>query len=99
MEGRKRKRIEDYSAFKSEIKIPEINTTPFDPLTVPDPDFSLSVFIRMLYSCLVDADFLDTERFMKNGQTLREAGEDISVLLERLKDYVQIGCRMKTRTL
>lgn len=88
LEGRKRKRIEDYSAFKSEIKIPEINTTPFDPLTVPDPDFSLSVFIRMLYSCLVDADFLDTERFMKNGQTLREAGEDISVLLERLKDYV-----------
>ena len=26
LEGRKRKRIEDYSAFKSEIKIPEINT-------------------------------------------------------------------------
>ena len=88
LEGRKRKRIEDYSAFKSEIKIPEINTTPFEPLKVPDPDFSLSVFIRMLYSCLVDADFLDTERFMKNGQTLREAGEDISVLLEKLKDYV-----------
>ena len=88
LEGRKRKRIEDYSAFKSEIKIPEINTIPFDPLKVPDPDFSLSVFIRMLYSCLVDADFLDTERFMKNGQTLREAGEDISVLLERLKDHV-----------
>src|SRR5699024_6803557 len=88
LEGRKRKRIEDYSAFKSEIKIPEINTTPFEPLKVPDPDFSLSVFIRMLYSCLVDADFLDTERFMKNGQTLREAGEDISVLLERLIDYV-----------
>lgn len=88
LEGRKRKRIEDYSAFKSEIKIPEINTTPFEPLKVPDPDFSLSVFIRMLYSCLVDADFLDTERFMKNGQTLREAEEDISVLLERLKGYV-----------
>ena len=88
LEGRRRKRIEDYSAFKSEIKIPEINTIPFDPLKEPDPDFSLSVFIRMLYSCLVDADFLDTERFMKNGQTLREAGEDISVLLERLKDYV-----------
>ena len=42
----------------------------------------------MLYSCLVDADFLDTESFMKNGRTLREAGEAISVLLERLKDYV-----------
>ena len=88
LEGRKRKRIEDYSAFKSEIKIPEINTVPFDPLKSPDPDFSLSVFIRMLYSCLVDADFLDTENFMKNGQTLRDTGEDIGVLLERLKGYV-----------
>ena len=75
MEGRKWKRIEDYSAFKSEIEIPEINIIPFDPLNEPDPDFSLSVFIRMLYSCLVDADFLDTEKFMKNGQTHRDSGE------------------------
>lgn len=89
LEGRKRKRIEDYSAFKSEIKIPEINAIPFDPLKEPDPDFSLSVFIRMLYSCLVDADFLDTESFMKNGQTQRDSGEDVDVLLERLKDHVE----------
>ena len=26
--------------------------------------FQLSFFIRMIYSCLVDADFLDTEKFM-----------------------------------
>lgn len=89
LEGRKRKRIEDYSAFKSEIKIPEINAIPFDPLKEPDPDFSLSVFIRMLYSCLVDADFLDTESFMKNGQTQRDSGENVDVLLERLKDHVE----------
>lgn len=88
LEGRKWKRIEDYSAFKSEIEIPEINIIPFDPLKEPDPDFSLSVFIRMLYSCLVDADFLDTEKFMKNGQTHRDSGEDVDVLLERLKDHV-----------
>ena len=89
LEGRKRKRIEDYSAFKSEIKIPEINAIPFDPLKEPDPDFSLSVFIRMLYSCLVDADFLDTESFMKNGQTQRDSGENVDVLLKRLKDHVE----------
>src|SRR5690554_5783180 len=29
--------------------------------------FSLSFFIRMVYSCLVDADYLDTESFMKNS--------------------------------
>ena len=43
----------------------------------------------MLYSCLVDADFLDTEKFMKNGQTHRDSGEDVDVLLERLKDHVE----------
>lgn len=34
------------------------------------PDGSLALWIRMLFSCLVDADFLDTEAFMdgrKNG--------------------------------
>ena len=88
LEGRKRKQIEDCSAYKNEIQIPEIKTIPFDPRKTPDPDFSLSVFIRMLYSCLVDADFLDTEDFMKNGETKREAGEKPEVLLKKLEDHV-----------
>lgn len=88
LQGRKKKHIEDCGAYKSEIHIPEIKTLPFDPQNSPDPDFSLSVFIRMLYSCLVDADFLDTEYFMKEGQTQREAGEEPSVLLEKLKKHV-----------
>ena len=88
LQGRKKKHIEDCDAYKSEIHIPEIKTLPFDPKHSPDPDFSLSVFIRMLYSCLVDADFLDTEYFMKEGRTQRETGEEPSVLLEKLKKHV-----------
>lgn len=88
LEGRKRKKIEDYSYYQNEIKIPEIRTVPFDDQIEPNPDFSLSVFIRMLYSCLVDADFLDTETFMLNGQVPRESGENVDVLLEKLEDYV-----------
>ena len=88
LQGRKKKHIEDCDAYKSEIHIPEIKTLPFDPQNSPDPDFSLSVFIRMLYSCLVDADFLDTEYFMKEGRTQRETGEEPSVLLEKLKKHV-----------
>ena len=88
LQGRKKKHIEDCGAYKSEIHIPEIKTLPFDPPNSPDPDFSLSVFIRMLYSCLVDADFLDTEYFMKEGRTQRETGEEPSVLLEKLKKHV-----------
>ena len=88
LQGRKKKHIEDCGAYKSEIHIPEIKTLPFDPQNSPDPDFSLSVFIRMLYSCLVDADFLDTEYFMKEGRTQRETGEEPSALLEKLKKHV-----------
>ena len=50
-----------------------------DPLTD-------SFFIRMLYSCLTDADFLDTENFMSAGSVRRDSGEALSVLLERLME-------------
>lgn len=48
--------------------------------------YSLSFFIRMLYSCLVDADYLDTERFMSGGCVERGEGESISALCEKLQD-------------
>ena len=58
----------------SEIAIP--HSAPDFPKDLPfqfDPDrlgFQLQFFVRMLFSCLVDADFLDTEDFldkMKSG--------------------------------
>ena len=48
----------------------------------------MSVFIRMLYSCLVDADFLDTEAFMSRGQKVRNSGEPMEALLEKLEKHV-----------
>ena len=42
----------------------------------------------MLYSCLVDADFLDTEQFMNNGTVQRDSGENMDVLLEKLQNYI-----------
>ena len=45
--------------------------------------------MRMLYSCLVDADFLDTEDFMKAGKTQREAGENLTTLLQKLEKHVE----------
>ena len=95
LEGRKKKKIEDYSFYKKEIEIPEIKTLPMDHKADPNPDFSLSMFIRMLYSCLVDADFLDTENFMKNGQAQREAGENVEILLKKLNNYVADWIRNK----
>ncbi len=39
-----------------------------------DLSFRLSVFCRMLFSCLVDADFLATEQFMRPDRAERRSG-------------------------
>lgn len=87
--GRLKKKICDYKVYENEVNIPELKTAPFVVNENKDPEFALSVFMRMIYSCLVDADFLDTEKFMKNNHTRREAGEHMEKLLERLKNYVK----------
>ena len=87
--GRMRKRLEPYEAYREEIEIPPLFSDPFDPSTGPDFDFSFSAFIRMLYSCLVDADFLDTEAFMKGGETQRDPGESPEQLLKKLEAHIQ----------
>ena len=46
-----------------------------------------AMYTRMLFSCLVDADFLDTERAIQ-GETARGGFADIPVLLEKLNKHV-----------
>lgn len=51
--------------------------------------FTMGFLIRMLYSCLVDADFLDTERFMKvEAEVCRGGYEGFSDLIERFNVYM-----------
>lgn len=50
-------------------------------------DFTDSFWIRMLFSCLVDADYLDTERFMSDSSVRRGGYEDLGVLRDRLNSY------------
>lgn len=45
---------------------------------------SESFYARMMYSCLVDADFLDTEEFIR-GEQPRGIGDPIKTLLARLQ--------------
>ena len=64
--------------------------------TLPDPGkqppitdpYMLSMWTRMLYSCLVDGDYLDTEGFMAETKPQREGYDPLPVLLDRLKTYV-----------
>lgn len=84
------KDVPEYTASPRELLNKDI------PLTLPfDLDrrrfgFQLSFFIRMLYSCLTDADFLDTERFMDPVKaSWRQGYPDLSVMEEKLALYMK----------
>lgn len=86
--GRRKKKISDYEVYRTEIELPEISSCPINMEKSVDRDFSLSVFMRMIFSCLVDADYLDTENFMTKGATGRENGQSIKELLEKLENHI-----------
>ena len=59
-------------------------TKPCPPFVFSRDDSSVSFWIRMMYSCLVDADFLDTEAFMDSERaSLRAVPYALSALAER----------------
>lgn len=51
--------------------------------------FSAAAWTRMLYSCLVDADYLDTERFMQPHKPHRGGHEGMERLLEKLEKHIE----------
>lgn len=56
-----------------DLDYPKSLSLPFS--TLPQhPGFSLALFTRMLFSCLTDADFLDTEAFCNPEQASLRAG-------------------------
>lgn len=67
------------------------------PITAPQKPnfygdrFYESVWIRMLYSCLVDADYLDTENFMSGGKAAREEYDDMATLLAYFESILLRG--------
>ncbi len=80
--GRLQRELADYSAWSKEI----------EPLPPVPParnfggnKFAEAFYIRMLYSCLVDADYQDTENFMKNSSELRGGFSSLAELLEKVR--------------
>lgn len=61
---------------------------PILPPHLPQNNLQASFWTRMLYSCLVDADFLDTERFMRGGRG-QSGAESIDALLAKLREYIK----------
>ena len=80
----KRKGLPDCSAWKQFLTLPTGGAPDF--CKAPDR-LVWQFYTRMLYSCLVDADFLDTERFM-NPQTDRGTEWDLRELETSLNAYM-----------
>ena len=77
-------KICDASAWENELKLPAVAVPGWlnrDPLT----DI---FFTRMLYSCLVDADFLDTAEFMLGELYTDPSYADMEKLNQRLDTYI-----------
>lgn len=79
--------IENYDAYKADLgdsvptKIPALPPLKMDK---KNAGFVCSFLTRMIYSCLVDADYLDTEDFMEE-QILQRGGHDsLEVLHKKL---------------
>jgi CRISPR-associated helicase Cas3/CRISPR-associated endonuclease Cas3-HD len=80
--------IPDYSFFDKEIAINDyLVSTPPNIMPLNKGGFSLSFYIRMIYSCLVDADFLDTEKFMNSNHINRGFDYNYEIYNEKLKAY------------
>ena len=89
LNGRIQKKIEVYSTFEQEVDIePYLPKCPIRIRPLSDTGFSVSFYIRMLFSSLVDADFLDTEKFMSGGVD-RIIGESIDILNLKLDEYIK----------
>jgi CRISPR-associated endonuclease/helicase Cas3 len=69
------------------------------PLQFSRDDSSLPFWIRMMYSCLVDADFLDTEAFMDPAQSAKRSfGQPLSALANAFFAYLDEKQRTATDT-
>lgn len=89
LSGRLNAQARDYSAYRTDLsqikfKFPErLNIRPLQDHW----GFSFAFLTRMIFSALVDADFQETETFMR-GKVVRGGHDSIAVLCQRLNAYL-----------
>lgn len=74
--------LKPYNAWVQELTLPHAEIPDF--LKQCNAELEPVFFTRMLYSCLVDADFLDTETFM-SGKRRESSAESIDSLWDKLQ--------------
>lgn len=79
-----------YQAYREEGEwLHKASLSPILSQIGKDDRFARQFYMRMLFSCLVDADFLDTEDFMREDAGKRGEFDAVNVLKERLDSYVE----------
>ena len=93
---RLQKQVERTPAAESLMK--GMKTLPDPPLEISPGSvtFSLAFWLRMLFSCLTDADWLDTERFMSSGQIKRGDFSTLQQMHVQLAEYLKRFDQPKT---
>jgi CRISPR-associated endonuclease/helicase Cas3 len=86
-------KLPDYSGYKSELNLSALSFPQRLHIRPPEKKadnlgFSLSFLTRMIYSALVDADFQETETYMK-GAKPRGGHDDIPTLREKLDAHLK----------
>lgn len=87
-------RLEQRDLLADALRAPipdDITRAPVPTSRPPVPtEEAMHLWVRMLFSCLVDADFLDTERFMDEGRaSSRERWPTLSEVRDRLTMHLQ----------
>lgn len=77
--------------WQQEIKLPKKLSAPPLKADAHHPFFSYAFFTRMLYSCLVDADYLDTQAFylnLENKASERGGYPDLNALQHNFNQFI-----------
>ena len=91
--GRVKREQQDYSACKDELSFTEINTFPakdavcMNGNNADDSKKEYAFWTRMMFSCLTDADYLDTEEFC-SGRKERGIHTDFTACRELINRHI-----------
>lgn len=108
VECRKSRKFQDYSAYKKELEIPEIDNKKLmdflyeDCSSIEELTEKFAFITRYCFSCLTDADSLDTAKFC-NGDENRSLKSEFKECLQKvdvkLNSFTAITDLQKTRSL
>ena len=107
--GRLKREFEDFSEYKNELTLPELNGLEWMKYLFRDCDNKMdhvidkfSFLTRYVFSCLVDADSVDTVDFCKERELPRKLNADFGACLQivndKLKSFVCKTELQKART-